>query len=128
MSSVTMSTTSRAGAQAAASPAADPDQGPALRPVRGEPGLLGRDRGQPPRPGRDQVLQRDVPVVGAQVAAHVARDRVVHRVAGLDLGRRLRQQGVLLVAPRLSAIGIHSLVSRPAKVHYNQSRSSHSSG
>ena len=40
MSSVTMSTTRRAGSNAPGEPAADPDQRPALRPVRGEPGLL----------------------------------------------------------------------------------------
>ena len=51
---------------------ADLDQGPALRPVGGQPGLGHGHRGHRPGPGAGQVLIRDVPVVGAQVAEQVA--------------------------------------------------------
>ena len=47
MSSVTMSIASAAGSRAAAAAGPDPDQRPALRPVRGERGLLGRDGREP---------------------------------------------------------------------------------
>ena len=59
---------------------ADPDQGPALRPVGGQPGLLHGHRGHRPGPGRGQILIRDVPVVGTQVGQQVA-DAYLGRLA-----------------------------------------------
>ena len=75
MSSVTMSMTSRAGSRRRLA-AADPDQGPSLRAVCGELGLLDRHGGQPLGPGRSQVVHGDMPVIGLQEAPdlrHAAR-------------------------------------------------------
>ncbi len=69
-----------------------PDQGPALRPVRGEPGLLHRGRRHSGRAGRGQVLDRDVPVVRPQIAEQVP-DVQVGQFPGADRLCRLGQQG-----------------------------------
>jgi hypothetical protein len=64
-----------------------PDQGPALRPAGGEPGLLQRGRGDGTGPGRGQVLDGDVPVVRPEIAEQVP-DVQAGRFPGADrLGR-----------------------------------------
>ena len=110
---------------------ADAHQGPALRPVGGELGLLDSRRGQALRPSGGEVLERDVPVVGAQVGTEFAN---LGRAARGGADRcRLGQQGFLLVAHDVSH-PCHSFVvagghaGGSSRRYYNQSRSSQSRG
>ena len=64
-----------------------PDQGPALRPVLSEPGLLQRGRGHGTGPGHGQVLDGDVPVVRPEVAEQVADVQIGHVLGANRLGR-----------------------------------------
>jgi hypothetical protein len=74
------------------------DQGAALWPVAAEPGVLDRHRGGPGRADGDQVLRRDVPVVGVQITERVAdAGDVVAQQRGGRLGR-LGQEGLLVLA------------------------------
>jgi hypothetical protein len=83
----------------------DPDQRPALRAVSGQLRVLGSCLADPPGTSRFQVLDVDVPVVGAQVAQDGLGSG-----AGRDPVGRLREQclaGLRLVIRHL----FHSLVA-----------------
>ena len=72
---------------------AHPHQGAALRAPGRDARMLGRDRARALRASRQQILRRDVPVVGLQIPLQVADADAVRarRLGGLG---RLRQQGM----------------------------------
>ncbi len=92
-----------------------PDQGPALRAVRRQPGLLQRYPGQPVRSGRGQVLGRDVPVVGPEVPQQVPDRGVLGRHRGGQAGR-LGQQ----LVPGINGVAIRCHVRHSSRSLWSQ--------
>ncbi len=112
MSSVTMSTTVSAPVSAVSAPGMTVTAGAALRAARTERGVLGGGGGQPGRPGGDQVLNGDEPVVRGKEARQVTdRPAQVPRrrhapVSGGPLARRLGDQFLPGVVRDLILIGL----------------------